>query len=276
MKTKLAVLLTSLSVPVLLASFVLVAITTIAVTGCRGNTSAIGAQNETQFQYTQLGVQDYLYSSDSAGISVTGMAETEVEPNIAILNLAAEHKAQSVREASDSIAQAVSAMTRALEDLGIGMDDISTANISITAQQRRLTDELVPDGYHARQSVTVTVRNLDNVSEALQVALTAGGDTSRLYGVNFQFDDMGSLQSSLRRDAALEAREIAQTYADALGVTLGPVVYIREQSFPQFARRTEAFFDGSEAFSSSSPAFDIRPSDISVSLIVEARFAILN
>ena len=58
----------------------------------------------------------------------------------------------------------------------------------------------------------------------------AGAGANRLYGISFEMADPRPSVDAARRQAVADARAKAELYAEAAGVTLGPVVTIREST----------------------------------------------
>ena len=56
----------------------------------------------------------------------------------------------------------------------------------------------------------------------------AGAGANRLYGIGFEVSEPRPSVDAARREAVADARAKAELYAEAAGVTLGPVVTIRE------------------------------------------------
>ena len=78
--------------------------------------------------------------------------------------------------------------------------------------------------------VNVTVRNLDDdtLTRVIDSAASEGGDLIRINSISFSVDDPTAFGEATRRLAAADARAKAQLYADAMGVTLGPLVFLSE------------------------------------------------
>jgi uncharacterized protein YggE len=73
----------------------------------------------------------------------------------------------------------------------------------------------------------IRLRDLDAAGEAVGALVEAGAN--RLNGLSFGFADSTALMDEARRDAVADARRKAELFAEAAGVTLGPVMSIQEQ-----------------------------------------------
>jgi uncharacterized protein YggE len=76
--------------------------------------------------------------------------------------------------------------------------------------------------------VSVTVRDLNKLGDAIDDGLAAGATT--LDGVSFRVDDPAKAQDQARKEAMAQAKAKAQTLASAGGVSIGGVASISETS----------------------------------------------
>src|SRR5690606_17546665 len=75
------------------------------------------------------------------------------------------------------------------------------------------------DGYQVSNSVTVKVRDLEQLGAILDRSVTVGANT--INGIGFSVADPSSLLDEARRQAVRDARAKAELYAEAAGATLG-------------------------------------------------------
>ncbi len=83
-------------------------------------------------------------------------------------------------------------------------------------------------GYEASESITVKVRNTDNVGKIMQGLGTIG--VSNLSGPNFTIDNPDALQTQARKLAIDDAKSKAQVLAKDLGVSLGKIESFSDSS----------------------------------------------
>ena len=126
------------------------------------------------------------------------------------------------------------------------------------------TREIV--GYWVDNRVRVTFRDLSALGNALQSGIDAGANT--VYDLRFTIDNRDELLSQARTLAVADARQRAQTLAEAAGVKLGKALNIRESSstYPTYARGA---FD--EAVGSAVP---VESGEIDLSVYVDVLFDI--
>jgi uncharacterized protein YggE len=102
-------------------------------------------------------------------------------------------------------------------------------------------------GYEASESITVKIRNLDNVGVIMQ-GLGAVG-VSNLNGPNFAIDNPDALQTQARKLAIDDAKAKAEVLAKDLGVTLAKIESFSDNSggYPIMYAQNEAMSAGAMA-----------------------------
>ena len=174
-------------------------------------------------------------------ITVSGRGEISVRPDIAYIETGVVTQAKTAVEALTANTQAMQAVFQGLKALGIEDRDIRTSQFSINAVHTRPErgEASRISGYQASNIVTLTLRDLDRVGEALDTLVTMG--SNRLHGIRFQVEKPGPLLDAARDDAVKDALRKAKIYVAAAGVVLGPIVSITESGGhmpgrPVFAR----------------------------------------
>ncbi len=163
-------------------------------------------------------------------ISVAGEGTAFAVPDVATITLGVTAQAE---EASDAMAQTSETGERILArltEMGVAARDVQTSDLSLnpvwsnrpveTEQARTI------EGYEASNRVTIRVQDLDSLGDVLGAVLSDGAN--RLGGLSFGLKDPSPLMDQARRDAVADAMARAELYAEAAGVTLGPVVSITE------------------------------------------------
>jgi hypothetical protein len=126
-------------------------------------------------------------------------------------------------------------MTRilaALKALGIDDKDIQTSNVSLQPTYDYSSGINPPriTGFQMSNSVTVTIRALDKLGDAIDNSLAAGATS--LDGVTFRVNDETSAEAQARQAAMTEARSKADTLAAVAGISIAGVASIAETSAP--------------------------------------------
>lgn len=180
--------------------------------------AAVGCTEETVIQQPQ----------QQAGVTVTGEGRVTGSPDVAEVTLGVSHEAASVAEARERAAQAMNAMIDALKDNGVDEKDIQTTHLSIEPQYDYEDGKQRLRGYRVTNIVTAKIRDIDATGDVIDAAVAAGGDAAQVQSLRFTIDDLSELQDQARRLAMENAREKAETLADAGGVELGDVVSVSE------------------------------------------------
>jgi uncharacterized protein YggE len=220
------------------------------------------------------GATGFVVSQPSqTGISVSGHGSTVVVPDIAVLRLGVEVTAPTVAAARSEAAAAMKAVRSSLDANAIDSDDIKTLSFNIQPQYPFRRDERSEiTGYTVSNRVSVKVRDLDAVSDVLDGAAAAGGDTVRISGISFTVDDPEQHEADARKAAVEDARTRAEELAALAGVTLGKVLSISESgvSIP-FQERG---FGGVMLQSAAAPRTPISPGETEISLSVSVVYKI--
>ena len=205
-------------------------------------------------------------NSASEGIHVSGQGSVSAAPDIALAQLGVQTFAPELEAAMTANSRSMNTVIGALKAQGIADDDIQTANFSVNPQYdyEKETREIV--GYWVDNRVRVTFRDLSALGNALQSGIDAGANT--VYDLRFTIDNRDELLSQARTLAVADARQRAQTLAEAAGVKLGKALNIRESSstYPVYARGA---FD--EAVGSAVP---IESGEVDLSVYVDVLFDI--
>lgn len=195
-------------------------------------------------------VMPILPSPESRSVHVTGAGSVTAEPDIATIYLGVSVEKETVEEAREEAASAMTAVIDALKDNGIADRDIQTENFSIYPQYDYTEEGRILRGYRVNNTVNARVRVLDSLSDIIDDATTAGGDIVVVNSIQFMIEDPTPLQAQARTLAVKDAQVKAQILAEAGGVTLGKPITITETSrsaVPPIAFAEEAEFAADSA-----------------------------
>jgi uncharacterized protein len=203
-------------------------------------------------------------------ISVSGSGQASGTPDVAYINLGVDTVDPDVGQAVENANTEMAAIIAALTDAGVDPKDIQTTNFNVYPEDRydqngQPTGERV---YHVQNSLTVTVRDIANVSTVIEAGLDAGADS--INGLNFGIDDTADLEQEARLNAIADARQRAEQLAAAFGVTLGDPIIISEVTGgyypPPMPMMAQAGMGGADV--------QITPGQLQVSVQVNVTFAI--
>lgn len=165
-------------------------------------------------------------------LSVSGEGHLAVVPDMAVITLGADGRGPTAVEAMNATSDAVEAILARLNGLGIETRDIQTTQLRVNEQTRwdNSRNEDVFLGYYATNTVSVRVRDLDGISALLAAVLEDGAN--KLQNLSFSVQEPRAAEDEARRRAVADAMAKAKLYADAAGVTLGPLLELRDSAEP--------------------------------------------
>ncbi len=162
-------------------------------------------------------------------ISVSGLGEVSLPPDMASITLGIQSDAESSALALDEASAATQAILDRLNLESIDPSDIRSGAIRL---QPRYSSSVLSSGqqitgYRAVNTVQVDVMNLDELGGLLSVLVADGAN--RLDRVSFGLQDPSAAMDDARRLAVADAMRRADLYAQAAGVPLGDVLSLSEQ-----------------------------------------------
>ena len=157
-------------------------------------------------------------------ITVSGYGTVDTHPDEAVLRLAVVTQSEDAKNASDENVEKMDAVLAALYEIGISEEDAVTSGYRVWPQYSWRDDEQQLIGFQVRNSLTVTVRDIEKIGDVIDAALGAGAN--EINDVTFTVSD--SRQTELRyeaiADAADKAKADAMSVAKAMDVAIvGPV-----------------------------------------------------
>lgn len=158
-------------------------------------------------------------------VNATGVASAA--PDMAVVRLGVSREARAASEAMAAASAAAAQVLERIADAGIAQRDVQTASIGLNpVWDHSNTAPPRIRGYVASNDLTVRVRDLAKLGGLLDSVVADGANT--MNGLTFGVADAAPLEQAARADAVRQARAIAETLANAAGVTLGPVLSIQE------------------------------------------------
>ena len=83
-------------------------------------------------------------------------------------------------------------------------------------------------GYTVNNTARIKIRNVDDVGAIIDDVADAGGDVTRINGINFSIEDPKPFMTQLREEAVKDAIAKAEHFATLTGVAVGDLVFIGE------------------------------------------------
>jgi uncharacterized protein YggE len=169
-------------------------------------------------------------NNQQQGIWTTGEGKVYITPDVAVLTLGIQSQETSVAVARDKAATAMKAVIDALKAQGIEDKDIQTQYFNINQTTRWMNDKEEITGYRVTNTVVVKVRKIEKAGDVIDKAVEAGGDLTRVNGINFTVDEPQAYYEKARDKAFDYASAKAKQLATKAGVKLGNVIYMTESS----------------------------------------------
>ncbi len=171
-----------------------------------------------------------------SGIWVNGQATVTVEPDLVLLNIGVEAIAETVAEARAEAADAMDAIVAAVKVHGLEDQDVQTQSFNIWPQYEypevttggTRTRKQVLVGYTVSNSARIKIRDVDAVGMIIDSVAEAGGDATRIDGINFSIEDPKPFRTQLREEAVQDAVAKAEHLASLTGVEVGDLIFIGE------------------------------------------------
>ncbi len=171
-------------------------------------------------------------SSVPYSIVVEGNGEASAAPDVAYVTLGVDTPAPTAAEATDTNAKAMAAVIAAVKAQGTADKDVRTQDFSVTPVYANLrpgdTSSPTITGYRVRNTVQVTVQNVQDVGKILDAGLQARANSA--VGISFALKDSTALQQQALKDAMRQAQSKAEAIAASAGLKLTGPYTITESS----------------------------------------------
>jgi uncharacterized protein YggE len=166
-------------------------------------------------------------SAEGPVVVTTGEGIVKRAPDRAWVNIAAESRARTPREAQKLNADAMSAVLQKLKAAGLSADAIRTMGYELHPEFDYANNRQTLRGYVARNTVEARVDDLAKLGEVLEIAVGAGA--TNVSGVRFDVKDRDAAEREALRAAVADARARANSAASGAGMKVERVVKIEEQ-----------------------------------------------
>lgn len=163
-------------------------------------------------------------------IAVSGMAEQEVAPDMAYIDVGINVRADDAETARTQEAQIASQIRIAL--LGLAITDNDLQNTSYYLYQEYKVDRngvRTADKYVLDSSIKVTVKDLDKLSQVIDNVVEAGA--TNISNITYALSTQNIIQRQLLATAVENARDKAAVVANAGSRTLGNMLSADINSF---------------------------------------------
>ena len=221
-------------------------------------------------------------ANSQAGIWVTGQGSISLEPDLVLLNVGVETMGDTVATARGDAATAMDAIIQAVKAHGLSDRDIQTRSFNIWPRYEypevtisgTRTRQQVLVGYTVSNTAAIKIRDMSTVGEIIDNVADAGGNATRINGINFTIEDPKSFMDQLREEAVKDAIAKAEQFAGLTGVSVGSLVFISEVGGASPVVRDFARAEGFALAQAAPAPTSVSGGELELSLNVQVVFAI--
>lgn len=177
---------------------------------------------------TEWAQRDYVGKAvrDRDVILVGGTGKVTSKPDLALVQIGIYSEGPTVNGVQADNTAKMNRIIESLKSLGIDKADIQTSNYNLQPAIDWSNGRQNIRGYTLSQNISVKVRDLPKIGEALEQSISAGAN--QINGVTFTIDEPSSLQDQARLKAIEDAKRKAEALASATGLKIIKVVSFSE------------------------------------------------
>jgi len=225
--------------------------------------------------FSAVSAQDEGDSYPVDTINVSGIGTASSSPDIANIEIGVENLNADISEAFTATNDAIDNVIASIVAVGVAQEDIRTIGLNVYSQE--VFPTMPADGqttqreYRISNTVRVTVRDLELVEAVIDAAISNGANN--IFGLDFGISERDELEQTARVNAMANARDRAEQLAEIMGVELGDIIIVTENSggaSPFEVSNLSAFDQAGLGGSGTS----IETGQLSVSVRVEVTFRI--
>ncbi|WP_076586022.1 oxidative stress defense protein [Vibrio ostreicida] len=167
-------------------------------------------------------VSTWASTPDFPHVSTTGYGEVVAKPDMAKFAVRVTETTMTADQAKQTVDKIVTDFLAELSEQGMNSDNVTSSNLYIAPQYHYPKDgkpELV--GYRATRTVNVTVFELANLNQYLDIALNSG--INQVENVQLQVKEQAKYQDQARLAAIKDASAKAKSLATGFGKKLKDV-----------------------------------------------------
>lgn len=208
---------------------------------------------------------------DLSTLEIAAQVNIKQAPDIATVTAGVVTDAPTADAAMKDNATRMNAVFAALKKAGIADKDIQSAGININPQYNYVQNEPPKvTGYQASNTVTVHLRNMENIGPVLD-ALVAQG-VNQMNGPTFSVEDSDAALDAARTEAVKKARKRADLYAAAAGLQVKRILSITEQA--NMGIQPPMPMMKAMSMEASNQATPVAPGEVELSVVVNVKYEI--
>ena len=170
--------------------------------------------------------------AEKTELTVQGAGVVYVDADRATISIGVRETAEQVADVQAAVNSKMDSVIKALKDMGVADEDISTNAIGVYANYDYSTDVEQIVNYTGYNSVYVTTSDVQNVGAYIDAAFAAGANN--LDNVEFFASDTTEAGARALEMAVENARFKAEVLAKAAGMKLGAIEEIKEGTADEY------------------------------------------
>jgi uncharacterized protein YggE len=203
-------------------------------------------------------------------INVSGDSIVSVVPDLANISIGVITEDVDSKAALDKNNKSIQAVIDAVKSFKIDSKDIQTGSFNIYPRYNYIekTGENIINGYTVNNTLTITVRNLDNLGKILDAAVKAGANNST--NISFDYSKKSDKYLEALKLATENAKKEAEAIASAFGGKNLTIVKVNENSssyYPVYNGRNYAVADAAGS------AVPVEKGQIDISASVSVKYS---
>ena len=166
-------------------------------------------------------------------ITLNAEGTVSVTPDAVRLNATVTFVGATSKEALAGASTAAAKVRAAIRAKAIAAKDLKTTSITVYPEYSYTQEKgSFIIGYRASQTFLVTIRSADVAGVLVEDIVNAGGNDVQIQSVTPFVIDATKATLAARAEAVSQAKEKAASYASLLGIKLGKITYLIENSSP--------------------------------------------
>lgn len=189
-------------------------------------------------------------------LSVSASGEADTRPDEARFTAGVENWARNAADAAAETQKDIDTIVAALRELDVAEKDIQTRTVNV----QRIDWGDRKGQFQASNTVTVRMRDIDQAGAAVTAATEVGANI--VSGPELRLSDPEAAANSAYAAAYANARKRAEAYAEAAGMEVSRVLYIRDAGGAQGDRYFQGAMQISDAVAAPPPVIAPRYASI--------------
>lgn len=168
-------------------------------------------------------------------MQVSATSSLSVVPDVATVSIGVVSEGAIQAEVQNQTIQKMNQVIQFLKQQHIERKDIETTGFYLSPQYQYNDGKNVLVGYHASQTITVQIKNIDRTTTTLATivsGVTQNG-ANQIQGITFGISDVEKIEQTLRNRAIEKAKQKAQNIALQSSLKLGKIINVVLSESPE-------------------------------------------